>query len=247
MYPTELDTLPMHTTYAIYLVKGLFIAMINLAIIHKKLSVNGFIICCIIPFIIAFILLFRADFIYFIAIFTSTLLIDIKTDNILTYDLFNKLKHYIHILKTVNFNEIKNFLISLVHDQLSLHTLGGSPEECKKTLYKSGNANVNYTKSSGEPSGGRRASSETSDLYGSGESASPQAFDSGVGSGVGSGESASNQGRPVTISPYTNSQASGTVIGSGIIGDSIGPGGTSSGIGSGENTNTSDGTRRRNP
>jgi hypothetical protein len=245
MYPTELDTLPMHTTYAIYLVKGLFIAMINLAIIYNKISIKKLLSYCIIPFVIAFILLFRADFIYFITIFTSTLLIDIKTGNILTYDLFNRLKHYIHILKTVNFYEIKNFFISLKGQ--SFHTLGGSPEECKKTLYKPGNANINYTKSSGEPSGGRRAGSETSDLYGSGESASPQAFDSGVGSGVGSGESANNQGRPVTISPYTNSQASGTVIGSGIIGDSIGPGGTSSGIGSGENTNTSDGTRRRNP
>ena len=214
MYGHMLNNLPMHTIYAIYLIKCLIIAMINIAIIHKKLSVKGFIFCCIIPFVIAFILLFKADFIYLITFFTNMLLIEIKTDNIWIHNIFNKLKHYIHILKTVKFNELKNFFSSLVYEQLNLHTLGGSPEECKKAFFKP--ANVNYTKSSGEPSGGRATSpagSETSDLYGSDESArgnSPQGSGSGVGansSSIGSGATTSNQARPVTISPY-NYQAS---------------------------------------
>lgn len=167
----ELDTI---SRFIQSVLKGLFIAMINISIIYNKLSEKGLIFYCIMPFIIGVLLYyFKSEYLVFLT-FANLFLIEIN-------NIFNRLNEYINILKKFNINSLKIFFNELIENK-SLHTLGGSPEPIKKALAKPGN--INFRTSEGEPSRptatrpNSPAGSEGSDLYGSGGN-SPEA--SGVG------------------------------------------------------------------
>jgi hypothetical protein len=152
--------------------KGLFIAMINISIIYNKLSEKGLIFYCIMPFIIGVILYyFKSEYLVFIT-FANLFLIEIN-------NIFNRFNEYINILKKFNINSLKKFINELIENK-SLHTLGGIPELSKKALAKPGN--VNFRTPEAEGSATRPSSpaeSEGSDLYGSGGN-SPEASGASV-------------------------------------------------------------------
>ena len=179
IHSVELDTI---SSYFQYVLKGLILAMINIAIIYNNISIKKLIFYCIMPFFTSLLILYKYDITFIFIPYSIMLLIDyFKIFFILKKDFIFKSIWPLNTFNIKDFlSKIKN-LITLIYEEYMVHTLGGSPEECKKTFFKPDNANVNYTKSSGEPSGGRATSpagSETSDLYGSDKSTkgnSPQA------------------------------------------------------------------------
>jgi len=225
IYSSELDTIP---SFIQSVLKGLIIAMINISIIHNKLSEKSLILCCIIPFVFGFILLYLGDIIYIITFITTMFLIEIKIYNIynILY-IFNRFNEFFNILKNININSLIEFFNSLI--EYMLHPMGGTPEPLKKTFSKI--SDVNYRTSEGEPSRptvprpSSPAVSESNDLYGSGGNSpevsgaagsnpeirnnrpsntsgrnSPEALVAGETSNTDA--SANNQARPITISPF---------------------------------------------
>ena len=123
MQVSNLDTL---SSYLIYVLKGLFIAMINLAIIHKNITVKQLIFFCCMPFFISLLLLIKLDInniSLFIPFFTNLFLLEdlniLKTVKFnIKYNSFN-----LYILKHKFFN-----LNTLNPKFFNLDTLGGTPE-----------------------------------------------------------------------------------------------------------------------
>jgi hypothetical protein len=100
MQVSDLNSL---SSYVMYVLKGLIIAMMNIIIIHKIITVKKLIFYCSMPFFISLILLYKPDiniYYLFIPYFTSFLLFE-------------------------------DLNINIIQDFFNLHTLGGTPELTK--------------------------------------------------------------------------------------------------------------------
>jgi|SRR4051812_34044188 len=163
MLGVELDTL---STYIQYVLKGLFLAMINISLIYDKLTPLGLIYNCIMPFFISLILIYKADIIYLLLPFFINMYllesINIKTEKV------NILMHKILIIIKEYFLLIANFF--------NFQTLGGPAEPYNKSALasKQSNPNVNFTTSAGETPSGSGGSGNSNTPQGTGGNGNSQ-------------------------------------------------------------------------